>query len=64
MGNVLGSEESGVIILGSLGGICLFSKRWVRSSSIDNKKVIRLLTKSTINFLDGMQVFDFYLFNH
>ena len=37
MGNSLGREESGIIILGNLGKVCLNSKRWLRSASTEQK---------------------------
>lgn len=43
--------ESGIIILGKFG--------LVRSVSSDRKVVTRWLTASMLNFLEGMQVFDF-----
>lgn len=38
MDNSLGKKESGIIILRSLGKLCLYSKREVRSASRDGKR--------------------------
>jgi hypothetical protein len=58
MGNSLGREESGTIILGLW--VRYASIRYVASTSTDSKKVTWLSTKSTFSFLDGIQVFDFF----
>lgn len=56
-GKGLEREESGVIILGNLGEVCLSSKRQVTSASVDSKMGTRSLTKPILSFLDAMQVF-------
>lgn len=44
-------DESGVIILGDLADVCLYSKRWLKSASTDGKKAPKLLIKSTPSLL-------------
>ena len=51
MGIGLGREESGMIVLGNLGEVHLYSKRRVRSASTDSQEVTKSLTQSTSSIL-------------
>lgn len=59
VGTGLGREESGIIVPENLSEVCLYSKSWGRFDSTQSKKLTGLLTKSTLRFLDVIQVFDF-----
>lgn len=48
MSESLGREESRISILGELGEVCLYGKRWAGSASTDSKKVTRSLKKPTL----------------